>query len=210
MTDEDRQIKYIKVGMDFTKTVTRRILDNLEGGEKDEHLEQMKGILLDYIKMENEYNTSKKVLAKLKKGLEVENSDMNKDVEAEFREKLKEEMDSNNIKAEDLKRDPKFLQLEQVIDGGNPIGDDDLVMTQESETFQDPWTRKLITDEPITNKKCGHTYEKATVMRFIERNSKSKKPLKCPVMGCANNNIVKSDLYTDPEVKNKVARQNRK
>merc|ERR1712059_161864 len=170
-----------------------------------------RSILMGYVKMENEYNTSKKVLGKLKKGLEVENADMNKDVEAEFREKLKDEMESNNITDDDLRRDPRFLQLEQVIAGGNPLGDDDLVMTQETDqTYTDPWTRKLITDEPVTNKKCGHTYEKVTVMRFIERNNKSKKPLKCPVMGCGNNNITKADLFTDPEIKKKVARQNRK
>ena len=86
--------------MEFTQTVTSRILENLEGEEKEEHLETMRfnldppglldasslisrqpqkppdisfrRVMLDYVKMETEYNCSKDVLAKLKKGLEVE------------------------------------------------------------------------------------------------------------------------------------------
>ena len=62
MGDDDRQIKYIKVwfnflspgnenswtvsflqvGMDFTQMVTNRILENLEGEEKEEQLNQMR------------------------------------------------------------------------------------------------------------------------------------------------------------------------
>ena len=61
------------------------------------------------------------------------------------------------------------------------------MVTDDTETFIDPWTRKPIVDDPITNRwqrsltldtpdtntylfrKCGHTYEKATVMRFLEK-----------------------------------------
>ena len=45
MGDEDRQIKYINVGMEFTTKVTRKILDNLEGGERDEQLDIMRNIM---------------------------------------------------------------------------------------------------------------------------------------------------------------------
>ena len=86
MGDDDRQIKYIKVGMLFTQTVTKRILENLEGGEREEQLEAMRLVMLDYVKMEAEYNSSKEVLAKLRKRLEAENADMNRDVERISRE----------------------------------------------------------------------------------------------------------------------------
>ena len=75
------------------------------------------------------------------------------------------------------------------------MDDDDLVMTEESETFIDPWSRKPIADEPVTNKKCKHTYEKATVMKFLEKHSKTKKALKCPIMGCGNNNTAMADPW---------------
>ncbi len=53
-----------KVGMDFTNTVTQRIMENLEGEERDEHLNNMRSIMVDYLKMEHEYNTARKVIAR--------------------------------------------------------------------------------------------------------------------------------------------------
>ena len=118
MAEEDRQIKYIKVGMEFTSTVTKRILENLEGEEKEEQLNTMRNILTDYIKMENEYNTSKNILAKLKKGIELETADINKDIEAEYHDKMKEELAAFNLKPDELRMDPRFLQLETLIGSG--------------------------------------------------------------------------------------------
>ena len=120
MEDEDKQIKYINVGMELTRKVTKKILENLDGDERDEQLEVMKNIMGDYIKMENEYNISKKVLAKLKKGIEAENCDMNKDVEAEYRTNLGEELTKSNS-PEQLQQlvhtDPRYAQLESIISG---------------------------------------------------------------------------------------------
>ena len=115
MGDEDRQIKYINVGMEFTTKVARKILENLEGDEQEEQMSVMKNIMLDYIKMENEYNISKRVLGKLKKGLEAENADMNKDVEAEYRAKLKEEMETSAASRDELERDGRYQRLEAII-----------------------------------------------------------------------------------------------
>ena len=115
MGDEDRQIKYINVGMEFTTKVARKILENLEGDEQEEQMSVMKNIMLDYIKMENEYNISKRVLGKLKKGLEAENADMNKDVEAEYRAKLKEEMETSAASRDELERDGRYQRLESII-----------------------------------------------------------------------------------------------
>ena len=50
--------------MDFTNTVTQRIMENLEGEERDEHLNNMRSIMVDYLKMEHEYNTARKVIAR--------------------------------------------------------------------------------------------------------------------------------------------------
>ena len=99
--------------------------------------------------------------------------------------------------------------MNNIVAGSNTAEDDDLVMTEDSETFLDPWSRKPIVSEPVTNRKCKHTYEKSTVMKFLEKYTKSKKALKCPVVGCGNNSITKADLYTDSEIKKKIARQNR-
>ena len=45
MTEDDRQNKYINVGMEFTNKVSKKILENLEGEEREEQLEIMKTIM---------------------------------------------------------------------------------------------------------------------------------------------------------------------
>jgi len=215
MGDDDRQIKYIKVGMDFTQMVTNRILENLEGEEKEEQLDQMRRVMMDYVKMEAEYNCSKEVLFKLKKGLESENADMNRDVEVEYRDILKKEMEGKRLSDDNvLKTDPRYRKLEHLIQSGGQSqiqDDDDLAVTDNEVTYIDPWSRALITDESVTNKKCNHTYDKKTAMKMIETNLKSRKPLRCPVVGCSNKDpILKAHLYTDPEVQRKVVKQRKR
>jgi len=211
MGDEDRQLKYINVGMEFTNKVTKKILENLDEDEQSEQLEIMKTVMKDYIKMEHEYNVSKKVLSKLKKGLEVENADMDRDIDADYRSELVKEMENDKLTEERLISDQRLKQLENIIlgSGGHNTTDDDLIMTESTQTFIDPWTRRPITDDPVTNRKCGHTYERATVMKFLEKYSKVKKKLKCPIVGCTNDNITKSDLYTDQKIKRMIQAQNR-
>ena len=45
MVDQDRQIKYINVGMEFTSKVYMKILENLEGEERQRELANMKKIM---------------------------------------------------------------------------------------------------------------------------------------------------------------------
>ena len=45
MGDGDKQIKYINVGMEFTNKVCKKILENLEGDERDAQLEIMKNTM---------------------------------------------------------------------------------------------------------------------------------------------------------------------
>lgn len=216
MGDDDRQIKYIKVGMEFTHTITKRILENLDGEDKDKQLEAMQKVMLDYVRMEAEYNTSKDVLAKLKKGLELENANMDRNIEQEYRQILKEHLDDNPItnNKDNLQADPRYRKLEHLISaGGKEAGpvDDDIAVTEDEVRYTDPWTRKLITEESVTNKNCKHTYDKATAIKFLENAKKNRKDLRCPVVGCMQSTaITKECLYTDKEVQRKVKKQGRR
>ena len=116
--EDDRQIQFIKVGMDFTGTITKRILENLDGDDKESQLSIMRQIQADYIKMENEYNVSKKIISEFKKAMEAEDSDFcTKDVEAEYRNELKERLVDGALDYETIKRDKRFLRLEALISG---------------------------------------------------------------------------------------------
>ena len=60
MGDEDRQIKYINVGMEFTSKVTRKILDNLEGEEaadeaKEEEITPQQQLYNHYLKVKHKH-----------------------------------------------------------------------------------------------------------------------------------------------------------
>jgi len=207
MAEEDRQIKYIKVGMDFTNTVTQRIMENLEGDERDEHLNNMRSIMVDYLKMEHEYNTARKVIASLKKDLEAENADMNKDIEEDYNKNYQDELKKIGKTQEDYKNDDRYVQLDQKISGGDGGGDDDedLVMTgHEDQIPKDPWSLKEVVD-PVKNKACNHIYEKAVVEKNISRSG--KKPLKCPVVGCVNPSIKMADLISDVDTIKKIKKK---
>jgi len=206
MGDDDRQLKYINVGMEFTNKVTKKILENLDEDEKEEQLEIMRSIMKNYIKMEHEYKVSKDVLAKIKKGLEVGSVDLEQDIEADYRTHYQNDLAREALTDDKLESDHRYRQLQTIIGGAN--GDDDLVVTGDDQVFIDPWTRRNIED-PVTNKKCGHTYEKAGVFRLIDKMVKQKKTLRCPNVGCGNNNVTKNDLHVDNDIKRKIMRQNR-
>ena len=45
MGDEERQKKYIKVGMEYITKVSKKIMENLEGEEQEAQLETMRTIM---------------------------------------------------------------------------------------------------------------------------------------------------------------------
>ena len=51
MGEEDRQLKYINVGMEFTSKVARKILDNLEGEEQAEQLDIMRTVMKECVRV---------------------------------------------------------------------------------------------------------------------------------------------------------------
>lgn len=58
----------------------------------------------------------------------------------------------------------------------------------------DPITKKVMV-HPVKNKKCGHYYEKSSILEVISIN----RQLRCPVAGCANKNpIIPANLVEDP------------
>ena len=117
MGDDDRQLKYINVGMEFTNKVTKKILENLDEDEQAEQLEIMREVMKEYIKMEHEYNISKTVIGKLKKGLEVEAADMDRDIDEDYRSHLATELEKNPVTEYGVTHDQRYRQLESIISG---------------------------------------------------------------------------------------------
>ena len=127
MGDDDRQLKYINVGMEFTNKVTQKILENLDEDEQAEQLEIMREVMKEYIKMEHDYNVSKTVLSKLKKGLEVEAADMDRDIDEDYKTHLASELEKDPVTEYDVTHDKRYRQLESIISGPSlPLSSSDM------------------------------------------------------------------------------------
>lgn len=197
-----RQDKYIETGMNFVTTVTRRILENLEGQEREQELEKMRETMEQYIVMKIHYHAGRDVLERIKKGLDIEHASVERDVEAEYKEGLAAELEKrqNELNKSSLLRHPDYIKLEQIIKGSS--GDGDLVAGEQTETFIDPWSKKSI-ENPVRNSRCGHVYEQTVAAKMC---SKSKR-LKCPMVGCTNDNMRMEHLVAAPDVLTKIQKQ---
>ncbi|KAL7473838.1 hypothetical protein ACHAXS_014358 [Conticribra weissflogii] len=83
--------------------------------------------------------------------------------------------------------------------------DDELEVVNENNVddihkFKCPITGMLFED-PVRNKKCGHTYSRAGLMQMIHNRKKT-----CPVPGCANNRVSLEQVEDDDEMVLKVRR----
>jgi SUMO ligase MMS21 Smc5/6 complex component len=81
--------------------------------------------------------------------------------------------------------------------------DDDAcsIMSSSHISTRDPITKQPMTD-PVKNKKCGHTYEKKSILELM-LNSRGK--VRCPCVGCGNKDAVREDdLEPDREMKKAI------
>eukprot|EP00088_Acartia_fossae_P041323 TRINITY_DN4323_c0_g1_i1.p1 TRINITY_DN4323_c0_g1~~TRINITY_DN4323_c0_g1_i1.p1 ORF type:complete len:224 (-),score=84.12 TRINITY_DN4323_c0_g1_i1:315-908(-) len=189
----------------------KALIEHTEGEERNKYLEEMKQQILDYLKLEIEYTTGRAVIERLKKHLETKEGTMDTDMVAEYKKLYDEEMENNadKVKVETLKKHQRYLEMEQLIasklgaQGGLGDMDDDLVCGEEETTYVDPWSKKKI-EIPVRNKACNHLYDKSTAMKMLSR---AKGKVKCPVVGCANNNLKSSDLVEDNQVRKIIESQ---
>ena len=146
-----------------------------------------------------------------------------------------------NINRDELMQDPNYRKIVDVIESGQPESESDLetvtedaeglVMTQEGSIPLDPLTKLPVTD-PVINKICHHTYDKASILQHIAsrknqaRLAKLYKQLssfsisrcikdiylliffRCPMSGCANRQTLHaSDLEENVEMKRIINRK---
>ncbi|KAL7745197.1 hypothetical protein ACLKA6_008248 [Drosophila palustris] len=67
-------------------------------------------------------------------------------------------------------------------------------------SMYDPWTKGLMLN-PVRNIKCGHHYDRDSVMSVI----KSNMSVRCPVVGCASKNYIQPNhLQADVALQQKI------
>lgn len=81
--------------------------------------------------------------------------------------------------------------------------DEDLIMEAtggEVFSLYDPWSKALIKN-PVRNKKCGHIYDRDSVMLIITDNI----GIRCPVLGCPNRSYIHpAHLVKDSNLQQKL------
>ena len=108
-------LKYLKVGLELTTSVTKVVLetfkDEEDEKERSEQLEMMRETMAKYLQLEHRYNTSKAVLDNLAQSTDAPYEDL----EARYESSLSQELSKSNLRAEDFRKDVRFLQFERVI-----------------------------------------------------------------------------------------------
>eukprot|EP00529_Nitzschia_sp_RCC80_P030738 CAMPEP_0113462136 /NCGR_PEP_ID=MMETSP0014_2-20120614/11921_1 /TAXON_ID=2857 /ORGANISM="Nitzschia sp." /LENGTH=303 /DNA_ID=CAMNT_0000353959 /DNA_START=146 /DNA_END=1057 /DNA_ORIENTATION=- /assembly_acc=CAM_ASM_000159 len=109
------------------------------------------------------------------------------------------------------------LKEETPDEGGNKNGDgddsdDDLLIVSvnggppgSSENLKCPITTQLM-EEPVRNTVCGHVYSMEGIKQILKSSSSNRRGTKCPVAGCQNGNVTKSQLQVDDDLKIKIRR----
>jgi len=98
-----------------------------------------------------------------------------------------------------ISRHPDVLYIENIVKhkGGDSSrteeNQDDLEMisTPSEMNLLDPITKKTMT-EPVRHKKCGHVYDKLSIVKMIK--SHHPKGFRCPYMGCASTDLREKNL----------------
>jgi len=206
---EDRQLKYIKTGTELVIETVKSVLEHMEGEERMQFLQEQRQQILAYLRLEIEYTTGKSILKNLEEHLKTKEGTMDTDMVAEYKKRYEEELENKakELTVDSLKKNPKYLKVEQLISsklGGGLADDEDLVCAEEETQYIDPWSKKKI-DVPVKNKVCGHYYDQQTALKMLQR---SKSKVKCPVVGCSNNNLKSSELEKDQEVLMTITRRN--
>lgn len=94
-------------------------------------------------------------------------------------------------------------------EGGEDDDDSCSIMSTSVVSTLDPITRKPMKD-PVRNKKCGHTYERSSILELMEQGKAAANPSKCPCAGCPNKAPVRpADLEADANMKRAIAKRNR-
>lgn len=84
---------------------------------------------------------------------------------------------------------------------------DDLVLMQKEVSLTCPLTKKLLED-PVTSKKCRHSFSKAAILSHIRHYRQRRGHPKCPIGGC-DQTVTEDDLEPNAELEKAIRRKQR-
>eukprot|EP00050_Salpingoeca_kvevrii_P022335 m.124670 g.124670 ORF g.124670 m.124670 type:complete len:216 (+) comp9677_c2_seq1:448-1095(+) len=106
--------------------------------------------------------------------------------------------------SKELKAFRKDLANAQTASDSAMPEDEDLVMSQVSESFVCPLTKTTL-ENPMRSKRCGHTFSHDAITSAL----KKYKQMPCPVVGCGQN-LTLGDLTPDKALERRIKAQSKR
>ncbi|XP_018414969.1 PREDICTED: E3 SUMO-protein ligase NSE2 [Nanorana parkeri] len=201
---------YVDTGMDIATSVA---LDLLQSGCDTVDVESMESVMLEYAAVNRDLNNYIKAveetIGKLKQRTPEEVPDLKDLVQEKY-----SALQSKNTD-EELRRNDKFIQFkEQLKDLRKQMGvpseepevnlddDEEIAVTQSIDNCICPITQVEMVN-PVKNKTCGHSYEKAAIEKMIQDRQKKGKSARCPRIGCEYDVSI-GDLVPDVALKRAI------
>ncbi|KAL0486278.1 E3 SUMO-protein ligase [Acrasis kona] len=168
--------------------------------QNHKYVQQLDAVILDYLIMEKKLKASGDTLK------EIQNAGHIEDLEGAFIRKSTEKQGSLN--KEDVKKDERYISFRKAIydihkaeDFFTKVDDDEIEVSQAERDIHDPCSKEVI-EHPVRNRKCGHVYDKATIIHYIKSSRKNM----CPVAGCRST-VAENDLERDLEMEIYIKRK---
>lgn len=182
--------------------VCQNIFDENEMNELDQTFGD---IVKGFCMVDIEHQATIESLNKTKQYYEDKNNDMDVPVEKCY-EKFYEKRMNKNLNKQIEKHSlwaryrSNFEEIEEEDNRETVDEDSGLVSMDVFVPPTDPISKTLIRN-PVRNNKCGHIYEKDTILVLIKKNTR------CPYIGCPNKqHITPANLIEDDKLKRQIER----
>ena len=187
--------------------------------ETKQGLDRIRSAMQDLIRKEHEVTAHAQVAYKVKGQVRNLIQEGQRDINVDELRATYQEREKKNIPELETEKHSKMKQLESKIsaalsqvegtdmneDVESVGGESDLAATSYTRSLVDPFTQRDM-EEPVKNVICGHSYEKASILKMIQDSKKNG--VKCPALGCANRRLmVKEDLVDDLELKRVIQKK---
>ncbi|XP_056142719.1 E3 SUMO-protein ligase NSE2 [Lampris incognitus] len=201
----------IDIGMDMVTDIAMDLVDAPEGEDR-QGIKKMEAMMVEFAKLDREINTFVDTVEQAIAEVHQQPPEAICQLSARVKEDFAEKVDV--LSDAELLQHKKVLALKDVIESsssqesavnGEEV-DEDITVTQSQVNFNCPLTQMEMVN-PVKNKKCNHHYDETSILSLIKARKRQQKKCSCPVVGCVNRDVKKSDLVLDPIVKRMIQNQ---
>ncbi|XP_076593178.1 E3 SUMO-protein ligase NSE2 [Chaetodon auriga] len=206
----------IGTGMDI---VTDVAMDLAEAQDEDMNpaIEEMRAMIVECARLDREINCFVDIVQQVTTEVVTQQPEAMFSLSAKVKEQFTER--TARLSDTDLHNHPKLVAFKDSIKSSlNQANQEpaenteelqgDVVVSQSQVNFTCPLTQVEMVN-PVKNKKCNHHYDEEAILCLIKTRHSQKKKCRCPVVGCENTDVSKSDLIPDQLLRRMIQSQKR-